>query len=155
MLLGMTLATAMIFVWIGVAIVALIIELNTTDLSSIWATIGGFAAMIVAIFCDIIWVQILVFMVVTLIGIIFIRKFVKRYVRRNEVATNSDALVGKVAIVVDEITNGLVGAVNIDGKEWSAVAKDSTATIEKGSKVEILSIEGVKLVVKEKKEGEQ
>ena len=65
----MSLNTAMIFVWLGIAIVALIIELNTTDLSSIWATVGGVITAIVAIWCHIIWVQIIIFLVISILGI--------------------------------------------------------------------------------------
>ncbi|MCR5705349.1 MAG: NfeD family protein [Acholeplasmatales bacterium] len=148
MLLAMSLNTAMIFVWLGIAIVALVVELNTTDLSSIWATVGGAITAIVAIWCHIIWVQIIVFLVISILGIVLIRPYVKRYVKRNEIETNVDSLIGKKAICVDDIAPDNVGACKIDGKVWSAIAKDDTITINVGQKVEILSIDGVKLIVK-------
>ena len=55
------------------------------------------------------------------------------------------------AIVTEEITRFKIGEVKVDGKRWSAL---STKKILKGSKVEILSIDGVKLHVKEVKEEE-
>ena len=149
MLLGlMTLNTAMIFVWLGIAIVALIIELNTTDLSSIWATVGGAIPAIVAIWCHIIWVQIIIFLVISILGILLIRPYVKRYVKRNEIETNVDSLIGKKAICVDDIGPDNVGACKIDGKIWSAIAKDDATIINAGQKVEVLSIDGVKLIVR-------
>ena len=149
MLLGlMTLNTAMIFVWLGIAIVALIIELNTTDLSSIWATVGGAITAIVAIWCHIIWVQIIIFLVISILGILLIRPYVKRYVKRNEIETNVDSLIGKKAICVDDIGPDNVGACKIDGKIWSAIAKDEADIINAGQKVEVLSIDGVKLIVR-------
>lgn len=141
---------AMVLVWFAVLVIAIIIELMTTDLSSIWAALGGLLAMLVALFCHIWWVQLLVFIIVTLLGLFLIKPYVKRYVGRNEVKTNSDALVGKIGIVSMDITNGEVGAVYIDGKEWSALAKDPDDTISKDTKVEVVAIEGVKLIVKEK-----
>lgn len=146
-MLLITISTIMIFVWIFIALIALIIEFNTADLSSIWATFGGVVTMIVAIFCKIIWVQIVVFIVVTLLGLIIIKRFVKRYVKRNEIQTNSDALVGKTAIVTKKIEKDLVGAAKVEGKEWSAISKNNEE-IEENTKVEILAIEGVKLIVK-------
>lgn len=144
----MSLNTAMIFVWLGIAIVALIIELNTTDLSSIWATVGGVITAIVAIWCHIIWVQIIIFLVISILGILLIRPYVKRYVKRNEIETNVDSLIGKKAICVDDIGPDNVGACKIDGKIWSAIAKDETNIINAGQKVEVLSIDGVKLIVR-------
>ena len=144
----MTLNTAMIFVWLGIAIVALIIELNTTDLSSICATVGGAITAIVAIWCHIIWVQIIIFLVISILGILLIRPYVKRYVKRNEIETNVDSLIGKKAICVDDIGPDNVGACKIDGKIWSAIAKDESDIINAGQKVEVLSIDGVKLIVR-------
>lgn len=148
----MSLQTAMVFVWLGVAILALVIEFMTNDLSSIWAAAGAVVTMIVAIFCDIIWLQILLFIVLTLIGLLLVRRYVKRYVRRNEIKTNSDAIVGKTAVVTQDVSFGSVGAVFVDGKEWSAIAQNSEESISKGTKVEILAIEGVKLIIKVKGE---
>ena len=144
----MTLNTAMIFVWLGIAIVALIIELNTTDLSSIWATVGGTITAIVAIWCHIIWIQIIIFLVISILGILLIRPYVKRYVKRNEIETNVDSLIGKKAICVDDIGPDNIGACKIDGKIWSAIAKDEANIINAGQKVEVLSIDGVKLIVR-------
>ena len=154
-LLFMSLNTAMIFIWLIIAVIALIVELNTTDLSSIWATLGGVVTAIVAIWCHIIWVEIVVFLAITILGIILIRPYIKRYVKRNEIETNVDSLIGKKAIITDDIGPGNVGACKIEGKVWSAIAKDDTLTIGVGQKVEILSIDGVKLIVKPiEKEGE-
>ena len=149
MILGfISLHIALILMWIAVIIVAVIVELMTTDLSSIWAALGAFVAMIVAIFVTTWWIQLVVFIIITLLGLILIKPYIKRYVGRNEIKTNSEALVGKTGIVTDNIEEDGVGAVRVDGKEWSAVARDTTS-ISKGAKVEILAIEGVKLIVKE------
>lgn len=148
-MLLISLHISLILMWVAVIIIAIIIELNTTDLSSIWAALGGFVSMIVAIFTDIWWIQVLVFIVITLLGIIFIRPYVKRYVGRNEIKTNSEALVGKTGVVCEEIVLDNAGAVKIDGKVWTAISKDNK-TIEKEKRVEIVAIEGVKLIVKEK-----
>lgn len=141
---------AMVLVWVAVMIIAVVIELMTTDLSSIWAGLGGLVAMIVSLFCHIWWVQLVVFIVITLLGLLLVKPYVKRYVGRNEVKTNSEALVGKIGVVTADIVDGGIGAVHIDGKEWSAIAKDTDATLLKDSKVEVVAIEGVKLIVKEK-----
>ena len=58
-------------------------------------------------------------------------------------------IIGKIGIVTKEITKTDIGEVKIDGKYWSAKADKK---IKEGSKVEILAIEGVKLIVLEKED---
>ncbi len=144
----LTLDTAMIFIWLAIAIIAFIIEANTTDLSSIWATAGGVITSIVAVWCHTIWIQIIIFLVITILGILLARPYLIRYVKRNEIDTNVDALIGKKAICTDDIGPDNIGSCKIDGKVWSAKAKDDTITINVGQKVEVLAIDGVKLIVK-------
>lgn len=149
MVLGfISLHIALILMWIAVIIIAVIVEMMTTDLSSIWAALGAFVAMIVAIFVTIWWIQLIVFISITLLGLVLIKPYIKRYVGRNEIRTNSEAIVGKIGIVTADIVDGGVGAVHVEGKEWSAISRDSE-DILKDKKVEILAIEGVKLIVKE------
>ena len=144
----LSLDTAMIFVWLIIAIIAFVIEANTTDLSSIWATAGGVITAIVAIWCHTIWIQITIFLVISVLGILLIRPYIIRYVKRNEIGTNVDALIGKRAICIDDIGPDNIGSCKIEGKIWSAKAKDDTITINIGQKVEVLAIDGVKLIVK-------
>ena len=58
----------------------------------------------------------------------------------------------KIGLVTEPITRLEPGEVKVDGKRWSAIANKK---IKKDSKVEILAIDGVKLVVKEIKEEEE
>lgn len=155
MVLGfISLHIALILMWIAIAIIAVIVEMMTTDLSSIWAALGGLIAMVVAIFVDKWWIQVVVFIIITLLGLVLVKPYIKRYVGRNEIRTNSEALVGKTGVVTEAILDGNVGAVRVDGKEWSAIARNEE-DINKDIKVEILAIEGVKLIVKKiEKQGE-
>ena len=77
------------------------------------------------------------------------RKFVEKVKGTDIIPTNLDRVIGKIGIVTSDITKLEPGEVKVDGKKWSAT---STKKINVGSKVEILSIDGVKLKVKEVKE---
>lgn len=135
-------------VWLLFIIVALIIEALTFNLITIWIALGSLIAYITSYITGNETIQITVFTVVTITSILFTRKFVKKFISVNTEKTNIDAVIGKIGIVVKDIENEEVGRVKVMGKNWSAISFDEK-TIKEGSKVEILKIQGVKLVVKE------
>lgn len=64
--------------------------------------------------------------------------------------TNVDGLIGKIALVTKDINNiQSTGEVLINYDYWGAINYDEDKIISKGTKVEILSIKGVKLIVRE------
>lgn len=139
----------MSFTWMVIFIILILIELSTVNLVSIWFAIGALGSFILSFWVnDITW-QIAVFIAVSTIALLLTKNFVKK-VRGGEITpTNLDRVIGKIGIVTEEINKLEPGEVKVDGKRWSAI---STKKVKVGSKVEILSIEGVKLNVKEVKE---
>jgi len=137
--------TTMLFVWFGIIILAAVIEAATMDLSSIWFSVGALFALIVAIFTDLVIVQFIVFIVASVILLLSLRPIFKEHMRKNEIKTNADALVGKVAVCLKEIKNGERGEVKIEGKIWTAISNED---IEVSEQVTVLAIKGVKLVVR-------
>lgn len=136
-----------VFVWIIFAVFMLICELLTTQLVSIWFVLGGIAAAVSCIFTDNLLIQTLVFVSVSLIALLATRPLVKKFMKNKKEPTNSDRLIGRVAIVTTDIENIKgVGQVNVDGKIWSAKSLDG-CEIKTGANVKITAIEGVKLVV--------
>ncbi|MGD9761121.1 MAG: NfeD family protein [Candidatus Izemoplasmatales bacterium] len=138
--------TTMIFIWFGIIIFTGVIEAMTMDLSSIWFAVGAFFALIVAIFLpDVIWLQIVVFIIFSAALLLTLRPVFRRYIKKNEIKTNSDSLIGKTAVCVKPILDGERGEVKIEGKIWTAIANEN---IQEHDKVTVLAIKGVKLVVK-------
>lgn len=138
-----------LIIWLVVTVVFAIIELATIQLVAIWFSIGAVCSMIACSFGAPIWVQLLVFGIVSFILIICTRPFVKKFLSVKHVSTNADRLIGKVAIVTQDIVNlKNEGAVKISGVTWTAVS-ESGNEIKSGKKVRINKIEGVKLIVSE------
>ena len=136
-----------VFVWIIFAVFMLICEVLTTQLVSIWFVLGGIAAAVTCIFTDDLLIQTLVFVLVSLVALLATRPLVKKVLKNKKEPTNSDRLIGRVAIVTMDIVNQTgEGQVNVDGKIWSAKSSDG-CEIKSGASVKIISIEGVKLVV--------
>ena len=136
-------------IWMIVFLVLLFIEIMTVNLVSIWFAIGALASFILTYFIDNIAIQIGVFIVVSIISLICTREIVRKIRNHDIERTNLDRVIGKIGVVTEEITRLEPGEVKVEGKKWSAIANKK---ISVGSKVEILSIDGVKLNVKEIKE---
>lgn len=135
------------YIWLSLAVFFLIIESMTVEIISIYFTGGALVSMALSLLGVPLEWQILTFCVVSIILIIFTRPIVARYLKRNESKTNVDTLIGDVATVTKEILPDERGEVKIKGQYWLAVSANND-TIELGSKVSILAIEGAKLIVK-------
>lgn len=141
-------------IWLIVLVVCLIIEISTLGLASIWFAGGALLAMLIAVIGGPLWLQILVFLVTSIVLLIFTRPIATKYFNKNRTKTNVESVVGKQAIVTENIDN-LKGAGRIvtNGMEWTARSLDDSL-IEEGAVVVIEKIEGVKAIVKIRKEGE-
>lgn len=137
----------MIVIWFIVIVVAALVELNTMDLTSIWFSVGALVAFILS-FIPAFGpaVQIVVFFIVSILLIIAVRPVARNYFKTNSISTNADRLIGKVAICTKPVLVGERGEVKIDGKYWLAIT-NGEKNIDLDEKVEVLAIEGVKLIV--------
>lgn len=138
------------YIWIAVFIIMVIIEIFTAELTTIWFAGGSLIAFILSFFNSIsIWIQLVVFIVVSLVLLICTRPALIRLMKKRRLKTNIEAIPGKTAIVTKEINNLLsTGTVEINGLSWTARCEDDSEVIPVGSMVEILRIEGVKVIVK-------
>ncbi len=141
----------MIVVWAIIIVATLVIEFETADLVSIWFTAGAFAGLVANIIGIQEWIQIVLFVGVSLIFVIGTRPFVKKMSENQTIATNSDRLLGKTAIVTKEIKENEKGEVKVEYQTWPAISK-TNKTFNVGEKVLVKEITGNKLVVEEIKE---
>lgn len=138
-----------IWIWLVLTIVLIIFEVCTTGLTSIWFAAGGVVAFILALVKAPIWAQIVAFVVVSVLLLIFTRPLVQKVLKVGENKTNLDSLIGKSAKVTTEINNNKgIGNAVVNGQEWTARAADDSEIIPEGTMVEIVNITGVKLIVK-------
>ena len=94
-----------------------------------------------------IWLQILLFLAVSLVALAFTRPLAKKFLDRRREYTNADRVVGAVGIVIQDIDNVLAaGRVTVMGNSWSALSADGSK-IDAGTRVHVEKIEGVKLIV--------
>lgn len=138
----------MIWIWIAVFVATLIIEAVTNELVSIWFTVGSIGPMICCWFAPI-WVQFLVFVILSGIALFVTRPILKRYFKKNAEPTNIDGFIGKKFKLIKEITEFEPGLVKINGIEYTAKVDKYTADILKDTVVEITALDGNKVIVKE------
>ncbi len=137
----------MVYIWLGVMAFMVIIELSTTQLVSIWFAVGALASFFAAMAGAGLPLQIILFAAVSAVALALTRPLVKKMVNRKAEPTNADMVIGKTGIVTEDIDNlAETGTVKVGGAVWSARSDDGSI-IEKGEKVKILEIKGVKLFV--------
>lgn len=140
-------------IWLIALSIFIVVEIITLGLATIWFACGALVAFIASLFGVSIPVQFVLFTVVSLASLFTVRPYVARKFTSERIKTNYESLIGKSARVVETIDNYKeTGVVYINGLEWTARAVDDT-TIDAGKFAEIIEIRGVKLIVKEKKEG--
>ena len=136
------------YIWLGITVVAAIVEAAVPALVSVWFVPGGLAALVASLFGAPLWLQVALFLVVSGAALILTRPLVKRIQSRKTISTNADMVLGKTALVTEEINNLLgAGRVTVLGNSWSARSADTESVIPSGEKVIVEKIEGVKLIV--------
>ena len=136
------------YIWLGITVVAAIVEAAVPALVSVWFVPGGLAALVASLFGAPLWLQVALFLVVSGAALILTRPLVKRIQSRKTIITHADMVLGKTALVTEEINNLLgAGRVTVLGNSWSARSADPESVIPSGEKVIVEKIEGVKLIV--------
>ena len=128
--------------WIVTAMVLIFIELITISTVCIWFIIGTLAAFGVSYLTNLLWVQILVFAVVSFLAYL-ITNFVLAS-RKTTTKIYSDSIVGKVGKVTKKIKENESGEVEVADKKWVAYSNNEIAV---GKKVRVLAVDGNKLLV--------
>ena len=133
--------------WIFIIVVTLIAELATVGLVTLWFTVGGISALICHLLGLSVVIQWVVFLVVSICGLLLFRSFWLNKMKKQIVPTNADANIGKEVLVTESINNLLnQGEVKINGQLWSAQSLNGDE-IDKNVKVVIRKIEGNKVLV--------
>lgn len=134
--------------WLVAFVILIGIEAATMSLYTIWFAIGALVSFFLSLTSMGRYGQLGVFFIVSCALLFFTRPLALRYVNKKTVKTNAEGLVGKKARVTETVDNDSAkGAAVVDGQEWTARSADGTV-IPEGEIVEIMDIQGVKLMVK-------
>lgn len=136
------------YYWLMLFIVLIAIEIITMGLTTIWFAGGSLVAFFAAIAGINGYVQVVLFLVISLVLLIFTRPLVKKQLLTKKEKTNAESLIGREAVVIEPISNlDSTGKVKIGDIEWMARAVENSIRIENDTIVKVLRIEGVKMIV--------
>ena len=135
-------------IWTLICVLALILEVSSGTFYLMCFALGAACSIVVTLFATPFWLQVLVFVIASVISVFCVRPFVVRYLHPNhsDRPSNADALIGREGIVIEAIRPDRDGYVKVDGDEWRAVAKDN-GSIAKGERVRIVARESIIVTV--------
>ena len=125
--------------WLAVIILFLVIEMITVSLVSIWY------------FTDTMWIQVVAFLAVSVVLLVLLRPLARKLSvkQKDQMISGAKAMIGKQAIVTEEIDSvHAKGAVQVNGQYWTAKTKLFEDKIPKDTIVDIIDVDGVKLIVR-------
>ncbi len=110
------------YIWLILIGIFAVAEIITPGFLVIWLSAGSLCAMITSLFTDNIIIQTAVFVITSAIFICFTRPLAKKLAKKdNGVVTNAFSIVGKKAVVLQDINPTLgTGQIKVDGQVWSA-----------------------------------
>jgi membrane protein implicated in regulation of membrane protease activity len=133
--------------WILVAIICGAIEIFTVGFWFLWLAIAAVAVALLVQFgiLPTLEIQLLVFAIFTLLLIVFTRPLIMKFVKSNDTVSNVKALIGQHGVTITSIAPMQFGQVKVNGEIWTAVSEEE---LEENTRIEIMGIDGVKLLVK-------
>ncbi len=148
-------------VWLIAAVFLLLVELLLPDPVTVWFGLAaGVVCLFALIFQNMPWYWEVVLFVALSIGLLVVfpprrmKMLLKKIKRHRDEETDFEYILKHIGIVQENVNNDLsTGLVKINGVVWSARSVDNTL-IKKGSIVTIESVDGNKLYVKKKEEGQ-
>ncbi|MDR2157371.1 MAG: NfeD family protein [Clostridiales Family XIII bacterium] len=137
----------MAIVWIVLAIIFATIEGFTFGLVTIWFTVGALVAAIVALIGGNLPAQLIAFFAISIILLVFTRPILVKHLKVGKEKNNIEIIEGKRGLVTEMIAPFKSGLVKVNGIVWTAVGETPDAAAEVGQEVEVIRVEGVKLIV--------
>lgn len=135
--------------WAILTVALISTEIATVQLVAIWFGAGALVAFVASFFGMAFWLQIVIFILISVILLLLTRPTVKKWINGKKIATNADSIIGMTGIVIEKIDNIRdTGRVMVNGLNWSARAANEKDLFDIDSRCEVISIEGVKAIVK-------
>ncbi len=133
--------------WLILVIVLSIIELVTVNLLTIWFCFSGIVALILSFYIDNVAVVATIFALLGIFLLFTTRPILKNYLPTQKKVKRLEKLVGRTGIVTKDIYPDLDGEVKVSNRKYKAI---SDKKIKKDTEIEVINIDGLKLIVKKK-----
>lgn len=135
-------------IWLGLFILLLVIEIITVGLTTIWFAAGALAALAANVMGADLIIQIIIFLAVSVVLLIFTRPWAEKHLNRKRVRTNYEREIGKVIRITEKVDNlDQTGKSVVDGQEWTVRSRNDSDIFEAGALARVVAVSGVKLIV--------
>ena len=135
-------------IWLGLFILLLVIEIITVGLTTIWFAAGALAALAANVLGANLIIQIIIFLAVSVVLLIFTRPWAEKQLNRKRVRTNYEREIGKVIRITEKVDNlDQTGKSVVDGQEWTVRSRNDSDIFEAGALARVVAVSGVKLIV--------
>ncbi|MFN3951237.1 MAG: NfeD family protein [Thermaurantimonas sp.] len=136
-------------VWLLAGILLLTLEIVTPAFFAAALAVGCLIASLVSYLGARVEISWIVFSVVSLISIVYIRPLAKKMYKGKPLKTNAEAMIGKIAIAESDMNSTYSkGYVLLDGVSWKAVLDESSMPVYKGEQVKVVGMDSIVLRVK-------
>ena len=139
------------YIWLATLVLSVLLECLVTKGIFFCFVPSAFVSMVLAFFGVPLYVQLIVFIALTLCSFFALRPLVKRLIPdKKDSSFTVEKAIGMHTVVVERLDNlAGRGAVTVNGMEWAARTLSDEIVIEAGSAVEIIGVEGVKFICRE------
>ncbi len=136
-------------IWAGIGIMLGVAELFSLELFLLMLAVGAGVGMLTAVIGLGLPFQIIAALGTSVAMLALVRpSVVKRLHAGPDLRLGHDALVGKEAVAISEISSQ-GGLIRVGGEEWTARPFDDTRVIPEGARVDIFEIKGATALVHE------
>jgi len=134
-------------IWFWLAIILIIIEIETFGLVSVWFVFGSIVAGIAAIFIEPVLIQAIIFVAVSVLLMIILRQYaVNNFKNKTVKKNNIDELTELPCRIVADVIDRNYGEIKLQGKIWRCLS-DSGRSYREGDEPNVLRIEGNTIIL--------
>lgn len=137
------------YIWLIAAGVFFIAEIITVGFMIFWLGVAAVIVCILSLFVSNVFIQMVVFLVLSTFLLLFTRPFVDKFANNKEsvITTNAYSIIGKTAIVTKSFdASSKIGLIKVGSEKWTAKSANEEVFVE-GDNVKVDAIDGVKAIV--------
>ena len=138
----------MVWIWLAVTIIAIVVELITPELVSLWFAVGGIFAIAFSFIPGLPWWgEIIIFAVLSMILLLSLRPVLSKYLKRKSSDTNVDRLIGQDIRMLTQADFDNLGSAKIGDVVWSVKSENQSALLV-DEVVRVVAVDGNKLIAR-------
>lgn len=136
-----------VLLWLAIVVIAVIVEIETVQLVSVWFAVSGLVAMILAAFNCPMEIQVIVFVLLSVVLFLCSRPIIKKINQSKSENSTIESMIGEEVVVIKEIKVGEIGEIKARYERYSALAPSVEYDIPIETICIIKEIRGNKVIV--------